>query len=316
MKLTSLCAVSLLPLFVACSAASPSPATPDSHVATPPSPPRADAAEAPETASVLELQVVTSPEAAGAVNTSLVLGAKEVVVVDAQWTKSGANAVADAVEASGRELTYVFITHAHPDHYFGASVLKQRFPGARVVASASTVEHIQATAVAKAKAQAGMLKDEFPGEPVIPEVLAGELTVDGQVLPLLEGLQGDTHPITGVKVPGVNALIAGDVVFSNTHVWTADSSHDSRERWIAQLEELEAMGFDRIVPGHQAVGAPQTAAALKQTAGYLERFGREVAKAKKSGPLIAAMKASYPELKAELFLQLGSQVQTGELEWH
>ena len=75
------------------------------------------------------------------------------------------------------------------------------------------------------------------------------------------------------------------------------------------------MGFDRIIPGHQASGAPQTSAALKQTEGYLERFDSEVAKAKKSAPLIATMKASYPELKAELFLQLGSQVQTGELKW-
>ncbi|MGE0322979.1 MAG: MBL fold metallo-hydrolase [Polyangiaceae bacterium] len=315
MKLSSLCAVSLLPLFVACAGASSAPATPDSQAATSPSPPAREAADAPETAQALELQVVTSPEAGGAVNSTLVLGEREVVVVDAQWTKSGANAVADAVVQSGRKLTYLFITHAHPDHYFGAAVLKQRFPTARVVASASTVEHIRETAAAKAKAQAAMLKDEFPGEPVIPEVLEGELSVDGQVLPLLEGLQGDTHPITAVKVPGANALIAGDVVFSNTHVWTADSSHESRLRWIEQLKALEAMGFDRIIPGHQAADAPQTSAALAQTEGYLERFDAEVAKVKKSGPLIAAMKASYPDLKAELFLQLGSQVQTGELKW-
>ncbi|MCA9634282.1 MAG: MBL fold metallo-hydrolase [Myxococcales bacterium] len=315
MKLSRLYAVSLLPLFVACAGASPEPETSGSHAAEEPSPPTLEPAAEAEPAAALTLQVVTSPDAGGAVNSTLVLGETEVVVVDAQWTRSGANAVADAVERSGRKLTYVFITHAHPDHYFGATVLEQRFPDARVVATASTVELMQKTAAAKAKAQAGMLKDEFPGEPIMPEVIQGELTVDGQSLPLVEGMQGDTHSITGVKVPSANALIASDVVFSNAHAWTADSSHESRQRWIAQLEEIEALGFERIVPGHQAEGAPQTVAAVKQTAGYLERFDSEVAKATKSGPLIAAMQASYPELKALLFLQLGSQVQTGELKW-
>lgn len=118
-----------------------------------------DAARAPSEPGVqpLGIEVFTAPAAAGAVNSTIVLGASEALVIDAQFTKSGANAVADRIDAAGRTLTQVFITHGHPDHYFGARTLLERFPQARVVASAETVEVIRASAAAKVEAQQGQL---------------------------------------------------------------------------------------------------------------------------------------------------------------
>lgn len=45
-------------------------------------------------------------------------------------------------EASGKNLTYVYITHGHGDQFFGLGALKQRFPNVRAVASAAVIDRI------------------------------------------------------------------------------------------------------------------------------------------------------------------------------
>ena len=131
----------------------------------------------------------------------------------------------------------------------------------------------------------------------------------------MPGLQGDTHPVTGVFVPSLGTLIAGDVVFSGTHVWTADSTPESRARWQAQLTELEALpGLERVVPGHQAAGADQTTAALGYTREYVAAFDEVATGAESSAPIIEAMQSRYPDAIGGFFLNYGAQVVTGEAE--
>ena len=50
--------------------------------------------------------------------------------------------LADQIAASGKNLTYVYITLGHGDHYYGVSTLKRRFPNARAVTPASVVDRI------------------------------------------------------------------------------------------------------------------------------------------------------------------------------
>ena len=267
--------------------------------------------------SALSVDVFTSPEQAGAVNSTIVLGQKEALVIDAQYTKSGANAVADRIEASGRTLTQIFITHPHPDHYFGATTLLERFPDASVVATAETVEVMKASAAAKADVATGQLGPEFPGAPVIPTPLDGNaLELEGHTLPLLPGLQGDTHGVTGVKIPDANTVVLGDVLFSGVHAWTADSNAESRAAWARQLDALEDLdGVTRFIPGHQTPDADQTAEALRSTKAYLATFDSAVTDNEGSDAIIAAMSSAYPDLAGGFFLQLGAKVAAGEMEW-
>lgn len=278
-----------------------------------------DAAHAPSEAGpqALGIEVFTAPEAAGAVNSTIVLGASEALVIDAQFTKSGANAVADRIDAAGRTLTQVFITHGHPDHYFGARTLLERFPEARVVATAETVDVITATAAAKVEAQQGQLGDEFPGEPVIPEVVTGSaLEFEGHALRLMPGLQGDTHGITAVVIADANTVVLGDVLFSGVHAWTADSTAPSRAAWSEQLDTLATLdGITRFVPGHQSAEADQSEEALAWTKAYLAAFDAAVDGSNESGAIIREMSAAYPELGGAFFLQLGAKVAAGEIEW-
>lgn len=292
--------LALTSLFLACAA----PDRPDA------SPPASDP-------QPLEVEVYTSADPLGAVNSTIVLGQREALVIDAQYTRTGATEVADRIEASGRTLSTIFITHAHPDHYFGATVLTERFPEAKVVAVPSVVEGMRASAAAKAAAQRDMLGPEFPGDPVIPEPLAGDtLTLEGQSLRLLVDLQGDTHPVTGVVLPDGKTAVLSDVLFSDVHVWTADSTHASREAWSAQLDTLaELDGVERFIPGHQTPDAAQSHAALDYTRAYLDAFDQVAESADASDAIIETMTRTYPDAGGVMFLQIGAKVATGELQW-
>ena len=58
-------------------------------------------------------------------------------------TVAEAEALADWVALHNRNLETIYITHAHVDHFYGLSVLLDRFPSARAIATPKTVEEMR-----------------------------------------------------------------------------------------------------------------------------------------------------------------------------
>ena len=52
--------------------------------------------------------------------------------------------LADWIAASERRLSTIYITHGHPDHFFGLKLLRDRFPEARALATPQVVDAMQA----------------------------------------------------------------------------------------------------------------------------------------------------------------------------
>ena len=74
---------------------------------------------------------------------TLIFGARDAVLVDTLMTVREATALADWIELHDRRLTTIYITHGRGDHYSGLSVVLDRFPDARAVATAGTVEQMR-----------------------------------------------------------------------------------------------------------------------------------------------------------------------------
>src|SRR5215469_1287832 len=74
---------------------------------------------------------------------TLISGARDAVLVDAFMTVKQATALADWVATKGKNLTTVYITHGHGDHWFGVGTLLERFPNARAVATPAVVRHMR-----------------------------------------------------------------------------------------------------------------------------------------------------------------------------
>src|SRR5580658_5557985 len=65
------------------------------------------------------------------ISATLISGRRDAVLVDPLMTVEQGMAVADWVSTTGKNLTTVYVTHGHGDHWFGLGAVRERFPGRR-----------------------------------------------------------------------------------------------------------------------------------------------------------------------------------------
>src|ERR1700736_6250340 len=74
---------------------------------------------------------------------TLIYGERDAVLVDTFLSEQHSKDLVDWVVGSGKNLTTIYVTHAHGDHYFGLKHLLDNFPNARAIAAASTAAAIR-----------------------------------------------------------------------------------------------------------------------------------------------------------------------------
>jgi glyoxylase-like metal-dependent hydrolase (beta-lactamase superfamily II) len=250
------------------------------------------------------------------VSSSLVTGEHDAILIDAQLAASDAAHLVQRVRASGKRLTTLYISHGDPDYYFGLATLQDAFPDARIVATAQTVAHIQATQAGKLAYWGPKMGADAPARIVVPQVLDGDtLTLDGQTLQII-GLDGPTPDRTVVWIPALRTVLGGIPVVSGEHVWMADTqSAQSHADWLATLAKIKALKPVRVIPGHYATGAALDVGALDYTAAYIRAFYAVAARRADADALVAAMKTRYPRLQGVDSLALSAKVAKGEMRW-
>src|SRR5258708_33469404 len=77
------------------------------------------------------------------ISATLISGQRDAVLVDALMTVEQAHALGEWVEAHGKNLTTIYLTHGHGDHCFGIGALLERFPKARAVATPAVVQRMR-----------------------------------------------------------------------------------------------------------------------------------------------------------------------------
>ena len=230
--------------------------------------------------------------------TTILTGAREAVVVDPPLTNDQAAATAERVVATGRELTTVYVTHAHGDHWFGAAALLDRFPAARVVALPAVA--------ARARAQspqdvAAFWEARFPGGQIPPDVVAPE-PMEGDVLEL-EGHElvavglghTDTDDTSCLHVPALGLVVAGDAVYDGVHLYLAESPAPGRQAWRDALDVVRDLRPTSVIAGHQRPGATGDPTAIDETRRYLDDFEELAAAAAEPLELYRAMRARHPD---------------------
>jgi glyoxylase-like metal-dependent hydrolase (beta-lactamase superfamily II) len=268
-------------------------------------------------AQPLELQIYNPGEKAiFPVSSTIVSGAHDAVLIDAQFQRNDAEALVRKLKAGGKKLTTVYVSHGDPDYYFGLDVIQSAFPDARIVATAPTVAHIKATMDGKLAYWGPILKDNAPRKLVLPEVLAGDtLKLEGRSIEI-KGLDGASPERSYLWIPSLKTVTGGVVVASGIHVWVADTqSAKNRSDWQSTLNSIAALKPAAVVPGHILGEVPKGLGAVKYTSAYLKAFEAEAAKAQNSAELVAAMKARYPQAGEQASLELSAKVIKGEMKW-
>ncbi|AKH44126.1 glyoxylase-like metal-dependent hydrolase (beta-lactamase superfamily II) [Altererythrobacter atlanticus] len=244
----------------------------------------------------LDFEVLRTSPGSLNVNVALIMGERDAVLVDPPFTLADAHRAVAMVLDSGRNLTHVFVTHDHPDHFFAMEVIQDAFPDAKIVAHPTVVADIWRSLPFKVKRWSPMLGDNGPVHPSAPQALEGDsIMLEGHELKVLGPMQGDHIHATALWAPSIRALFAGDLVFNQMHLWLGEHDPQQVEGWAESLTKLAELGPEVVVAGHSAPGLPDTPEALQFSRRYLEMWPQFVAQAENSAEMRALVRAEFPD---------------------
>jgi glyoxylase-like metal-dependent hydrolase (beta-lactamase superfamily II) len=230
-------------------------------------------------------------------SSTLIYGERDAILVDTFLTAGQSKTLLDWVVSRERNLTAIYVTHGHGDHFFGLAPLLDRFPRARAVAVPEVVDEMK-TQLSPASLD-GFWRKRFPGEIaqrlVAAEPLEGELTLEGHKLVVIDMGRTDTARSTALHVPSLDLIVAGDTVYNGIHPYLAETDTQSRLEWIAALDRLEALKPRFVVAGHKKPENDDDPRSIAETRQYLLDFDRLDQATISPRELYEAMLALHPD---------------------
>jgi glyoxylase-like metal-dependent hydrolase (beta-lactamase superfamily II) len=233
------------------------------------------------------------------ISSTLISGERDAVLVDTPITVEQARALANWVAARGKNLTTIYATHGHGDHFFGASTVLERFPGARFVARPEVIEIMRQQA--SPESLATYWNPRFPGQISSQLAIAEELTgniinLEGQDLVSVPLGFTDTAGTTCLHVPSIGLVVAGDAAYNGVHLHLSESpDQQKRQEWIAALDKMESLKPRAVIAGHKRVGNVDSPKILGETRKYIRDFERLAMQTTTARELYDQMLKLYPD---------------------
>ncbi len=182
---------------------------------------------------------------------TLIYGNEDAVLTDPGMTEDQARVLGDWVAGHSRNVSDIFITHGHGDHWFAAGLLAERF-GARVVATAGTIAQMHGNVATRPllwdKLYPGLIP---PSSVTAVTVSDNRFTLEGHDVVMVDVGHGDADDNSVLHVPDLGLVIAGDVIYNGVHMYLAQSAVGGFGPWRDAIDKVEALEPRHIVCGHQ-----------------------------------------------------------------
>jgi glyoxylase-like metal-dependent hydrolase (beta-lactamase superfamily II) len=233
----------------------------------------------------------------GRPNAGFVVTAEGVVVIDALASPRQAEELLRTIRrVTDRPIAWLVLTHHHPDHHFGAVVLRKA--GAKVIA------HPDKRALASEGGEDALIADwvrvvgldamrgfEFADTPDRPVTSSDTLRPGGKTIVVTHPGAGHSPGDLMVWLPEEGVLFAGDVLVEDGVSMIVDGSSGVL---LGALDTVSALRPRLVVPGHGAI--PQRPSDLvRRTRDYLTRLQQEMRTAVEKGvPMRRAMAGLPP----------------------
>lgn len=234
------------------------------------------------------------------ISSTLIYGLRDAVLVDSFITLQQALAQADWIASTGKNLTTIYATHGHGDHFFGASVLLERFPNARFVAVPSAIQIMKEQL--SPDVVASFWEPRFPNQlpkrlVAAQELRTDEIELEGEKLIVTPLGFTDSAGTTCLHVPSLQLIAAGDAAYNGVHLHLSESpDRQKRQEWIAALNTMESLQPRIVVAGHKNMKNDDDGArVLEQTRQYIIDFQELSEKTTTAKELYDQMLARYSE---------------------
>jgi glyoxylase-like metal-dependent hydrolase (beta-lactamase superfamily II) len=237
-------------------------------------------------------------------NSYLISDGEDALLFDVFQLRSDARKLADCVEASGKRLRKVWISHAHPDHFLGLDVIIDRFPDADVLTTPNVLRDLEADGPWMFDLLKEKLGSEAAERLIEPAPVSGkDLSVGASAVEIVEFGAGEAKHHACIHLAERRAFVAADLIYNGAHLYLQEHN---LEGWLARLDEFDRYAMDRgvqtIFPGHGPAGGLSLIQATRE---YLEAFATalETGAAESAE---AAMMMRFPDYRAPQFLTLFS----------
>ncbi len=246
---------------------------------------------------------------------TLIYGERDAILIDASQLLSDGHRLAAEIIPMRKNLTHIYVSHFHPDHYFSLAVLAYAFPEAKAVALPSVVRDIAFSSAHKIDTWSiERFGPDTPDKVVIPMPLSEpRLELEGEEILFSDDWEGDSINNTAVWVPSLGVLCATDIAFEDWNVWFIESNVERRAKWRTALDRLKEFEARVVIPGHCSerilhvlddVAGDRSRrydSCIEWTREYVD-FYEEVYATAKTGPeLVSRIRARYPDVKGNDF---------------
>jgi glyoxylase-like metal-dependent hydrolase (beta-lactamase superfamily II) len=231
-------------------------------------------------------------------SSTLIYGERDAILVDTFLTTEQSKTLLDWVVARGKNLTAIYITHGHGDHFFGLASLLERFPRAKALATPEIVKamHDQLSPASVDNFWRQLFPGEIPNCLLVAEPLEGNaLELEGHKLIAINAGRTDTAHSTCLHVPSIGLIVGGDVVYNGIHPFLGETNTQSRIEWIATLDKLETLKPKAVIAGHKVPENDDNPRIIAETRQYLRDFNRLNTATKTARELYDAMLEIYPD---------------------
>ncbi len=206
-----------------------------------------------------------------AANAGIIVGKDGIVVVDTLISaKQAQRFIKDIRKISCKPILYVIDTHYHLDHTFGNAEFAKL--GAVIVAHANCRQNMlkSAEGTLKNSKEYGLTPEQMEGTSIAYPNLTftDRMSIDlgDESVELIYVAPSHTTGNILISIPDKKVLFTGDNLFTDFHPYLADSDIPG---WIKNLDYIETLDVDRIIPGHGPISDKKDICEMKN---YLIAF--------------------------------------------
>jgi glyoxylase-like metal-dependent hydrolase (beta-lactamase superfamily II) len=267
----------------------------------------------------LGLKVFFAPESGFSVASVIVYGKEKCMLIDTQWTRSNAYRVCAEICELGRDLETIFVTHSHPDHYFGTAYIAEQFPGVKCYAPKQTAEFYNTQfdeKIAHWTEVIGRHNVCLKKTDIIPLPAENKLFIEGEEVVIFPEQMGDVKYNSLVWIPSIKTVYGSDILFNESHPFTCEVSKAERVKWMEDIDLIESLKPEVIIPGHAKPGMPFDESCLKFMRAYLIATEEELVNTKTAGEFFLAMCKRFPTSNLVMLSnEMNANVFKGGRDW-